>query len=366
MSLILSNHDTKHFSFKNRLVVAPMTRVTATEHGAPTEAMRDYYRRFAKGGFGLVISEGLYTDRAFSQGYRLQPGLATDEQAAGWAHITKDAHVHGALMFAQIMHSGALNQSNESRDYSIAPSTVKPLGRQMTFYYGQGEYPAPQEMTDAQIREVIQGFSDTAVRAVTMAGFDGIEIHAAFGYLLDQFLTDYTNLRNDAWGGDVHGRVKLIVEVVKAVKAAVGSEVPVGVRISQSKVNDFMHKWAGTLHDAEVIFSAIQNAGADFIHIGEFEAWKPAFEGSSESLVTLAQRFAPGVTIIANGNLHEKHRAEEVLNTGADLIAIGRWALANPDLPMLWEAGRPLRDFDSSILEPIANIKRSELEFDGS
>lgn len=366
MSLILSNHDTKHCNFKNRLAVAPMTRVTATKHGVPTEAMRDYYRRFAQGGFGLVIAEGLYTDKAFSQGYHYQPGLATDEQAAGWALITGDAHEHGALMFAQIMHSGALNQGNESRDHSVAPSPVKPVGKQMTFYYGKDDYPTPQAITDTQIQEVIQGFADTAVRAVTLAHFDGIEIHGAFGYLLDQFLTDYTNLRDDEWGGDVHGRVKLIVEVVKAVKSAVGRDVPVGIRISQSKVNDFHHKWAGAVHDAEVIFSAIEQAGADFIHIGEFEAWQPAFDDGAESLVTLARRFAPNLTIIANGNLHHRARAEEVLTAGADLVAIGRWALSNPDLPKLWEAGKPLREFDSSVLEPIANIKPSELEFTGS
>ena len=339
-----------------------MTRVSATEEGVPTPAMRDYYRRFAAGGFGLIITEGLYTDKAYSQGYPFQPGLADDGQAQAWARITKDAHEHGSVVFAQLMHAGALSQGNRFRDNSVAPSAVQPVGKQMTFYYGEGDYAVPREISEAEIADVIKGFADTAVRAVRVAGFDGIEIHGANGYLLDQFLTAHTNLRTDAWGGDVRGRVKLLVDVVSAVKAAVGGEVPVGIRISQGKVNDFTHKWPGGERDAEVIFSALQRAGADFIHITEFEAWQAAFDGKAESLVSLARRFAPRATLIANGSLHDQHRAREVLLAGADVLAVGRGALSNPDLPKRWEDGAALREFDRAILGPIANIKACELE----
>jgi 2,4-dienoyl-CoA reductase-like NADH-dependent reductase (Old Yellow Enzyme family) len=362
-SVILSRHDMKGLGFRNRLAVAPMTRVTATAEGVPTAAMRDYYARFARGGFGLVITEGLYTDKAFAQGYRNQPGIADDDQARAWAGITAGIHAGGALAFAQLMHAGALSQGNPFRSHTAGPSAVQPAGEQLGFYHGAGSYPMPVQMTEQEIADVIDGFVQSARRAVRVAGFDGIEIHGANGYLLDQFLTAHTNLREDGWGGDVQGRVRLLVEVLRAVKAAVGSEVPVGIRISQGKVNDFTAKWPGRELDATAIFGALAQAGADFIHVTEFEAWKPAFDGGSDSLVALARHHAPGVTIIANGSLHSIERAAEALALGADIVALGRGALANPDMPKLFEKGIAPREFDGAILGPIADIKESELAF---
>jgi 2,4-dienoyl-CoA reductase-like NADH-dependent reductase (Old Yellow Enzyme family) len=218
-------------------------------------------------------------------------------------------------------------------------------------------------MTEQDIADAIDGFVQSAIRAVRVAGFDGIEIHGANGYLLDQFLTAHTNLRADRWGGDTRGRVRLLEEVVKAVKAAVGHEVPVGIRISQGKVNDFTAKWPGREADAEVIFSTLAQAGADFIHVTEFEAWQPAFGSGGESLVALARRHAPGVTIIANGSLHSIGLAEQALAMGADVVALGRGALANPDMPKRFADNKEPRIFDGAILGPIANIKDSELAF---
>lgn len=358
---ILSPHDIKGASLRNRLAVAPMTRVTATEEGVATATMADYYLRFAKGGFGLITTEGLYTDKAFSQGYAHQAGLADQEQAQAWAAINEQLHAHGARVFAQLMHAGALSQGNRFRSRTVAPSAVQPVGQQMAVYYGEGAYAMPVEITAQEIEEVIQGFVAAALRAVRVAKFDGIEIHGANGYLLDQFLTAHTNLRTDQWGGDVANRVALLAAVVKAVKAAVGAQVPVGIRISQGKVNDFTPKWPGGECDAQVIFKALQDAGADFIHVTEFQAWQPAFEGTQRSLVALARQYAPDVTLIANGSLHEQDRAAEALADGADLISVGRGALSNPDLPQALESRRALRAFDSSILGPIANIKQSEL-----
>jgi 2,4-dienoyl-CoA reductase-like NADH-dependent reductase (Old Yellow Enzyme family) len=358
---ILSKHDMNGTVLQNRLAVAPMTRITATAKGLATPVMRDYYSRFAKGRFGLIITEGIYTDKAFAQGYRYQPGIADDEQAHAWKAITTEVQRHGALMFAQLMHAGALSQGNAFRGHTIAPSPVQPVGKQMTFYYGEGSYATPREMSEGQIAEVIDGFVQSALRAVRVSGFNGIEIHGANGYLLDQFLTAHTNLRSDRWGGDVRGRVSLLREVLSAVKAAVGDEVPVGIRISQGKVNDFTSKWPGREADAEIIFSTLANAGADFIHVTEFEAWKPAFEGGTESLIALARRHAPGVTIIANGSLHSADRTGEALALGADIVALGRGALANPDMPELFKRQREPRAFSGDILGPIADIKASEL-----
>ena len=360
---ILSATDIRGTLLRNRLAVAPMTRVSATEHGVPTPAMHDYYLRFARGGFGLVITEGLYTDDAFSQGYPNQPGLASDDQARAWAPTTAALRAHGAVSFAQLMHAGALSQGNRFRSHSVAPSAIQPKGQQMTFYYGKGEYAVPRQITPAQIADVIQGFVDSAVRAVELGGFDGVEIHGANGYLLDQFLTAHTNGRDDRWGGPVERRVGLAVAVLEAVKAAVGARVPVGIRISQGKVNDFTSKWPGGEQDAQAIFGALARAGADFIHVTEFEAWQPAFAGGGDSLVALARRHAPGVPLIANGGLHDPARAAAVLEAGADVVALGRGAMANPDFPRLLAQDASPRAFDSSILGPIADIKARELAF---
>jgi 2,4-dienoyl-CoA reductase-like NADH-dependent reductase (Old Yellow Enzyme family) len=360
-SLVLSPYDGIGITVRNRVAVAPMTRITATENGHPTQTMFDYYTRFAKGGFGLVTTEGLYTDTAFSQGYPYQPGLADDAQARGWTAFNQTMRTHGAHVFAQLMHAGALSQGNIYRDHTVAPSAIRPKGKQMEFYFGNGLYPEPKQITDGEIDEAVQGFVNAANRAINIAGFSGVEIHGANGYLLDQFLTAETNQRTDRWGGDTKARVQLLADVVRAVKRGIGSVVPVGIRISQGKVNDFTAKWQGGEADAEVTFGALTDAGVDFIHVTEFEAWQPAFEGTHDSLVTLARRYAPNATIIANGSLHTVERMAGVLSTGADLVTVGRGALANPDLPKVLESRREPKAFDGSILQPIATIKDREL-----
>jgi len=346
---------------KNRLSVAPMTRVTATEDGRATEKMTRYYERFARGGFGVVSTEGIYTDQAFSQGYANQPGMTDKVQANAWKPVVSGIKAHGALAIAQIMHAGAISQGNRFRATTLGPSAVQPKGEQMAFYHGKGRYAVPAAMTEEQIADAIAGFAESAARAIGIAGFDAIEIHGANGYLLDQFLTDYTNNRADRWGGSTANRARLIVETFKAVRAKVGAKTPVGVRLSQGKVNDYHHKWADAERDAEIIFGSLSDAGADFIHVTEFEAWKPAFVEGGPSLMHLAKRYAPKAVIFANGSLHTIEQAVAALNDGADIVAIARGALANPDLPKRISERRGVNDFDPAILGPIADVKESEL-----
>ncbi|WP_158918736.1 NADH:flavin oxidoreductase [Caulobacter sp. S45] len=348
-------------SLKNRLSVAPMTRVTANEDGRPSETMTRYYERFARGGFGTVITEGIYTDQAFSQGYLHQPGMTDEAQANAWRPVVSGIKAHGAFAIAQMMHAGAISQGNRFRHGTVGPSAIQPKGVQMTLYHGKDRYALPAEITDEQIADAISGFADSAARAIEVAGFDAIEIHGANGYLLDQFLTNYANNRADRWGGATENRVRLILETFKAVRAKISAKTPVGVRISQGKVNDYHHKWAGAERDAEIIFGSLADAGADFIHVTEFEAWKPAFAVGGPSLMHLAKRYAPGATIFANGGLHDIKQAVAALEDGADIVTIGRGALANPDFPRrLFERGA-LKDFDPAILGPVANIKETEL-----
>ncbi len=360
ITTILTPYDINNLSIRNRLAVAPMTRVSATETGLATDAMARYYERFAKGGFGLVITEGIYTDQRFSQGYPFQPGITDPAQTLAWRAVTDRIHAQEAAVFAQIMHAGALSQGSRFTHQTAAPSAIRPKGEQMRFYFGEGQYAVPNAMTDEDIADAVAGFAQAAKRSVMDAGFDGVEIHGANGYLLDQFLTDYSNQRHDRWGGNTQQRVGLILDVIKAVRETVG-DAPVGVRISQGKVNDFGHKWANGERDAEVIFGSLKDAGVDFIHVTEFEAWQPAFSNSNESLVVLARRYAPDIALIANGGLHDTEHANSVLSDGADILAIGKAALANPNLANRLANRRPLAPFDASILGPIANIKESEL-----
>ncbi|QYE33815.1 NADH:flavin oxidoreductase [Polymorphobacter sp. PAMC 29334] len=352
----------KGHTVANRFSVAPMTRISATEEGRATERMTRYYERFARGGFGTVITEGIYTDQAFSQGYVNQPGITNEAQANAWKPVVSGLKAHGTLAVAQLMHAGAISQSNRFCGSTVGPSSVQPKGEQMTFYHGKDRYSLPAAMTEAQIADAIDGFAESAARAIEVAGFEAIEIHGANGYLLDQFLTDYINSRTDRWGGSTENRVRLILETLKAVRARVGARVPVGVRLSQGKVNDYHQKWAGGERDAEIIFGSLADAGADFIHVTEFEAWQPAFAEDGPSLMRLAKHYAPKAVILANGSLHDIARAAAAMNEGADIITIGRGALANPDLPRRLSDRAVLNDFDPAILGPIADVKETELK----
>ncbi|MEP8549660.1 NADH:flavin oxidoreductase [Enterobacter mori] len=346
--------------FSNRIMVAPMTRISASETGVPGEKMQDYYSRFARGGFGTIITEGIYIDRAWSQTYAFQPGIVNEEQICGWKNIVEKAHQRGARVIAQLIHAGALSQKNIYRPDSAGPSAVKPKGQQLEFYYGSGEYRTPRTLSEEQIRDIISSFADSAERAVSEATFDGVEIHAANGYLLDQFLTDYTNQRTDGWGGSLENRLAITLEVIRAVRGKIGAEKTLGVRISQGKVNDFHHKWKEGEAGARKIFGLLADAGVDYIHVTEYKSWLPAFENSDKSLVELAREAAPETIIIANGGLDDGETAEKLLSMGADFVSIGKAALANPDWPRKVGSGLPLHDLPGDILSPVADIKEKE------
>lgn len=345
----------------NRVALAPMTRVSATYTGEATEAMAEYYGRFALGGFGLLITEGVYIDTSFSQGNLYQPGLAQPQHTFSWKKVIKRVHASGAKMFAQLMHAGPQYQGNRYEGRPIGPSAVPAKGEQLEMYRGGGPYPTPTEMTCEQITKTIEGFAQAALRAQE-AGFDGIEIHGANGYLIDAFLTSYLNLRRDEYGGSAHNRVRFAVEVCRAVRAAVGPEMAVGIRVSQGKVSDNHYKWEGGLDDAEAIFTALGKTDIDFIHTTEYRATAPAFQSSSESLAALAKKFGH-VAVIANGNLDDPSDATELIRAGtADLVAIGKPALANRDWPRRVLARERLEsNIDKSVLGPIANLKDWEL-----
>lgn len=356
-STLFTPLDLGALRLRNRIAVAPMTRVSASAEGLATAQMAHYYGSFAAGGFGLITTEGIYTDEAWSQGYLFQPGLANDAQRDAWRPVVDTVHRHGAAFVAQLMHAGALSQGNRYRDDTRAPSALRPKGTQMAFYRGDGLYPVPGAMSEAEIARAVEGFANAARRA-RAAGFDGVEIHGANGYLLDQFLTEGVNERRDGYGGPAQSRLRLIRETVHAVRAALGTDFTLGLRISQGKVNDFVHKWRGE-HEAAEIFGALGELPLDYLHITEFEAWQPAF-GNAPSLASLARRHA-GLPVMANGSLHDPVRAAAMLADGAaDLVSLGRGALTHADWPRRVQAGLPLEDFDRELLSPIADLENAE------
>ncbi|MGW7276155.1 oxidoreductase [Streptomyces sp. NPDC054864] len=355
----LQPFDLAAATLPNRLVVAPMTRVSAEEDGTPTTEMADYYARYAQGGFGVVITEGVYTDDAYSQGYLNQPGIITDRHAKAWAPISDAIRQAGAQPVMQLMHAGALSQGNRHRGSTAGPSAVRPLRGMMEAYGGSGPWPVPNAMTAKDIEQVVSGFVTSAL-AAKAAGFTGVEVHAANGYLLDQFLTPYTNTRDDAFGGSVTNRVRLTVSVIAAIRSAIADPgFWVGVRLSQGKVNDHGYRWEQGAEEAALIFASVSDA--TYLHIaGEGSGWEEgALLDNGETITALAHRVTQK-PVIANGNLAEADLAARVLTEGhTDLISLGRTALANPDYPAKLARGTEPTVFDPDMLSPRVTISNA-------
>ena len=348
----------------NRLAVSPMTRISAEENGVVGPLMCEYYERFAAGGFGLIITEGLYTDERYSQGYYCQAAMATQRHCESWKPVVKAVHEQGSKFIAQIMHAGGLAQFNSYTDETVGPSAVQPLGEQMPFYHGTGAYTRSRALTEQDIRNVIEGFTTAALNARS-AGFDGVEIHGANGYLLDQFLTVYTNHRGDQYGGPLENRLRIYQEVIESVRRATEDDFVLGVRFSQKKVNDASYTWPEGEKAAETIFSCMQEWGVDYIHTTEPMLNHPAFEGS-EPLARLAKKYSH-LPVIANGGIHDPQDAQFALkHDHGDMIALGKGALANPDWPLLVKETKPLRKFDFAMLSPVANLDNAKKYFASS
>lgn len=360
---LFSSSKINHTEFSNRLIVAPMTRVSANYDGTVGPLMDEYYTDFALGGFGGIITEGLYTDQNFSQGYANQPGLTNDEQAHSWEEVVKNVHSSGSKIIAQLMHAGALSQFNRYSDEVVGPSAVQPLGAKMPFYDGSGPFSIPRSMNINEIEDAITGFVESA-RLAKQVGFDGVEIHGANGYLLDQFLTNYTNFRSDRYGGDLDRRIQLIRDVIYEVKSALGNDYVVGIRLSQTKVNDSLYCWPGGRVDAKKIFFTVSNSGASYIHTTEPDLNRPLSPGG-KPLSFLAKKYG-GIPVISNGGVLESEQAIDSINMGgADFVSIGKAALANSDWPKKIKSGSHLESFDFEMLSPRASLDNADKYISG-
>jgi 2,4-dienoyl-CoA reductase-like NADH-dependent reductase (Old Yellow Enzyme family) len=352
-SFILGNH-----LLKNRFVVAPMSRVSATSEGIPTDNMKRYYTAFALGGFSMIITEGLYTDLLYSQAYPNQPGMVTRRQLDAWKSITSSVHRHNVTFIAQLMHAGGISQY---LPVTKAPSALQPLGRRMAEYGGgDGIFHLPQEMTDTDIRETIGGFVQSA-RNAYRAGFNGVEIHAANGYLLDQFLTPYINLRKDRWGGTLQNRFRIIKEIITSIRKEVPEGFIIGLRLSEGKVNHLSYRFPAGAVDAKAILEEVNTVKPDYVHIAaETGNWQRDCTYPDGSSYSGLARQITGVPVIANGGLHQLDIGKKVLlGNHADLLALGSAALADHAWPDKIARGIVPIPFRRCFIKPSATIEHT-------
>ncbi|MEU5049040.1 alkene reductase [Streptomyces sp. NPDC021096] len=319
----------------NRLVMAPMTRNRATADGIPQPIMATYYAQRASA--GLIIAEAS-TPNAVGQTYPNITAIHNEEHVAGWRRVTDAVRSAGGRMFLQLQHGGRVGHPDNSGHTPVAPSPV-PLPETIHTPSGRQTAVVPREMTIDEIDSTVADFAAAARRAID-AGFEGVEVHAANGYLLHQFLAKGTNHRTDAYGGSVAGRIRFVVEVVQAVADAIGPE-RVGVRIAPGLTVNGIEEG-----DTESIYPALVAALADadlaYLHVVFADPDQPLFQDIRKSW--------PG-TLIANPVLGwggplpadgGRHEGERLLAAGADLISLGRSFLANPDLVERMRIGAPL------------------------
>ncbi|MFD5556548.1 alkene reductase [Streptomyces sp. NPDC127068] len=313
----------------NRMVMAPMSRARAAVDGTPGTLMADYYAQRASA--GLIVAEGTHPLAVGAIGPDA-PGLFTDAHQDGWARIADGVHAAGGRLFVQLMHAGRLAHPDflPAGARPVAPSAV--AARALVHTSG-GRAPAvlPTALTAAGIEELIDGFGRSAGRAVA-AGLDGVEVHAANGYLLHQFLAENANLRTDRWGGDAEGRIRLTVAITEAVAEAIGPH-RVGVRISPS------HPF-GDLTEADpyatytALVRALAPLGIAYLHHGET---------GTELDRAVRERWPTALMVTPlPADRDRPEAAAHSLAHGADLVSFGRDFLANPDLVARCRIGAPL------------------------
>ena len=319
----------------NRVVMAPLTRNRADSRGVPQDIAVEYYRQRAS--VGLIITEGTQPS-GVGQGYMNTPGIHTDEQRAGWRAVFDAVHAEGGHIFVQLMHAGRIGHpDNKPEPAIIAPSAIAAPGTIIT-PSGQQEYPTPRALETDEIAGVVADFVHAARTAVE-AGADGVEVHGANGYLVHQFLGSTSNVRTDRYGGTPANRARFAVEVVTAVAEAIGPE-RVGIRISPA------HNIQGVVEDDEADTTSTYRALVDAIR--PLGLAYVSYLADPRGALTRDLRARFGGPVIGNdgfGSVTSRESAQALLDEDvADLVAVGRLAIANPDLVRRWREGTELNE----------------------
>lgn len=326
-------------SLKNRIVMAPLTRNRAGEGGVPQAMNVTYYEQRASA--GLIVTEATPIS-PMGHGYPALPGIYTDAQVAGWKKVTDAVHAKGGKIVIQLWHVGRISHPSllPSNTLPVAPSAIKPAGQAFT-YQGLVDYVTPRALDIAELPAIVQDYVH-ATKCAIAAGFDGVEIHAANGYLLDQFLRDGSNHRTDQYGGSYENRARLLLEVTRAVVDTIGAD-KVGVRLSpvnpfndmkDSNPQAIFNHVAGALNQFNLAYLHAVEGG---IHGGgesdpfDFDAFRKLFKGAY--MANLSYDKARGNAAVQSGH--------------ADVIAYGVPFIANPDLVERFKQDAPLNDADS-------------------
>jgi len=341
-------------TLRNRIAMAPLTRQMAEADGTPTDEMAAYYARRARGGLGLIISEGTYEQEAFqSRAYLSQPGIANDRHQAGWARICDAVHAHDCKIIVQLMHGGRVSDprvlngappvsasATQSGGWTLyTDSDYEKNIRNITGDWPKITFGPARPLSVSEIHAVADGFAAGAARAVA-AGADGVEVHGANGYLLWQFINPRTNLRTDEFGGSPENNIRFAKLVGDRIRAAIGPDKLIVLRLSQDGVDDFVGAWPGTGY-ATAIGAALRGSAYDALHWGSFNYLDNRQTDDKTPMPTVL-RNASGLPVITNGGIADGPQAEAALASGAaDVVAIGRPIFAHPDWAYIVRSGVP-------------------------
>jgi N-ethylmaleimide reductase len=331
----------------HRVVMAPLTRMRSAQPGNIPQAMNvEYYSQRVTEG-GLIITEATQISSE-GQGYPATPGIHSEEQVAGWRKVVEAVHARGGLLVLQLWHVGRISHSSLRADRSlpVAPSAVPAAGQAFTANFQRAAFETPHALSVDEIERVINDYKAAAQNA-RRAGFDGVEIHGANGYLIDQFLRDKSNLRDDEYGGSIANRIRFLREVVSAVVDVWGSQ-RVGIRLSPfGTVNDMADTHPFDLFS--VAISEIDKFDLAYLHL--IEPRQDEMFGADMSrwaatpIATVFRRYFSGPIVAAGG--YEGDSAEAAIRDGhADAVAFGRWFISNPDLATRIALGQPFNAYD--------------------
>lgn len=343
---LFSSFQFGNIDLKNRIVMSPMTRSRAFNN-IPNDLMAEYYGQ--RGCAGLIITEGT-SPSPNGLGYARIPGMFSGEQCAGWSKVTEAAHQGGARIFIQLMHTGRVgNRLNLPPGAELlAPSAVAVSGVIWTDSQGEQPYDLPREMTPADIGRAAAEYAHAARLAVD-AGFDGVEVHGANGYLITQFLDPGSNRRKDDYGGSAERRNRFALEVTAAIIREIGAH-RVGIRLSPYGVfNDMSGTYAGIADQYETLATALGSLQLSYLHLVDHSSMgAPKPDPATVRALCDNFRRAGGRAIILSGG-YDRTRAEADLESNAaDLVAFGRPFIANPDLVERMKLGAPLAKPDQA------------------
>lgn len=328
---------------KNRVVMAPMTRSRSIAN-VPGEIVATYYEQRSEA--GLIITEGT-SPSPNGLGYARIPGIFSKEQSIAWKKVTEKVHKKGSKIFVQLMHTGRIgHELNLPKSAKVlGPSAIVAKGKMWTDSEGMLDHPIPHEMTKEEIKSTIQEFVNASKNAIE-AGFDGVELHAANGYLLEQFLHPSSNQRTDEYGGSIENRIRFVLEVAKAVSEAIGKN-KTGIRLSPYGAFNDLFPFPETHEEYSLLAEKLYDLGIVYVHLVDHSSMgAPTVEPKTVSAIR--QNFK-GTLILSGG--YDNIRAEKDIQAGnANLVAFGKPFLANPDLVTRFQKNIPLASFDETTL----------------